>query len=60
MTPLLLLDDIFDKLDNERVSQIIHLVISPPFGQIFLSDTDSKRTEEIIREITPNYQIFKL
>ena len=60
VTPLLLLDDIFDKLDNERVSQIIHLVISPPFGQIFLSDTDSKRTEEIIREITPNYQIFKL
>ena len=38
--PILLLDDIFDKLDAERVERIIHLVSSEQFGQIFITDTD--------------------
>ncbi|HUH46086.1 MAG TPA: DNA replication and repair protein RecF, partial [Arenibacter sp.] len=44
-TPLLLLDDIFDKLDENRVAHIIHLVDEANFGQIFLSDTHADRTE---------------
>lgn len=39
ITPLLLLDDLFDKLDAERVHRIIELVSSPDFGQIFITDT---------------------
>ena len=39
-SPILLLDDIFDKLDNDRVKQLIQLVNNNLFGQIFISDTD--------------------
>ena len=39
-TPLLLLDDIFDKLDAQRVEQIVDIVSSDAFGQIFITDTN--------------------
>src|SRR5690606_3839907 len=51
MTPLLLLDDIFDKLDESRVEQLIKLVNEDRFGQIFISDTHPERTESIVRKI---------
>lgn len=59
-TPLLLLDDIFDKLDENRVSHIIRLVEEANFGQIFLSDTHADRTEKIVKNIHQSYKIFKL
>lgn len=59
-TPLLLLDDIFDKLDENRVTQIIDLVNDDNFGQLFISDTHADRTEDIIKEIHQTYKIFKL
>lgn len=59
-TPLLLLDDIFDKLDENRVSHIIRLVDEANFGQIFLSDTHADRTEHIVKNIHQSYKIFKL
>ena len=59
-TPLLLLDDIFDKLDENRVAHIIRLVDEANFGQIFLSDTHADRTENIIKNIHQSYKIFKL
>lgn len=58
--PILLLDDIFDKLDEQRVSQIIKLVDNENFGQIFISDTHADRTENAIKQVHQSYEIFKL
>ena len=58
--PILLLDDIFDKLDENRVAHIITLVEDENFGQIFLSDTHPERTENVVRAIHQSYKIFKL
>lgn len=60
ITPILLLDDIFDKLDESRVEQLIKLVNEERFGQIFISDTHPERTEGIIRKINSDSKIFKL
>ena len=60
VSPILLLDDIFDKLDENRVSQIINLVDDEHFGQIFISDTHAERTEDVIKQIHQSYKIFKL
>ena len=60
VTPILLLDDVFDKLDEQRVSQIIALVNQDEFGQIFITDTHAERTEEVIKQSNKPYQIFKL
>lgn len=59
-TPILLLDDIFDKLDEHRVSQIISLVDNDDFGQLFISDTHADRTENVVQNIHQSYKIFKL
>lgn len=60
VSPVLLLDDIFDKLDEHRVSQIIDLVDDTHFGQIFISDTHAERTENVIKQIHQSYKLFKL
>ncbi|AUC84493.1 DNA replication and repair protein RecF [Polaribacter sp. ALD11] len=60
VVPILLLDDIFDKLDEKRVLQIINLVNNDEFGQIFITDTHSERTENIVKQSNKPYQIFKL
>ena len=59
-TPILLLDDIFDKLDETRVAHIIKLVDDDHFGQIFLSDTHAERTEDVVKNIHQTYKVFKL
>lgn len=58
--PLLLLDDIFDKLDAERVGQIIRVVASDKFGQVFITDTNRGHIDEILREYAPEYKIFEV
>ena len=58
--PLLLLDDIFDKLDENRVAQLLQLVNDENFGQLFISDTNIKRTEEIIKQTNQTYKMFPL
>ncbi len=58
--PILLLDDIFDKLDENRVSQIVGLVDNDNFGQIFISDTHAERTENVVKSIRQSYKIFTL
>ncbi len=60
LKPILLLDDIFDKLDDLRVAQIIDLVNQDEFGQLFISDTHPERTEEVVKKTNQPYQIFKL
>lgn len=57
-TPLLLLDDIFDKLDASRVEQIIRLVGSDNFGQIFMTDTNREHLEDMLPEINKQYRSF--
>jgi len=58
--PILLLDDIFDKLDDLRVEQLINLVNNDHFGQLFISDTHEERTEEVVKRTQQTYKIFKL
>ena len=58
--PVLLLDDIFDKLDEGRVSHIISLVNQELFGQIFISDTHSERTENTVKRIHQTYALIAL
>ena len=55
--PILLLDDIFDRLDSERVERIVQLVQSERFGQIFITDTDRQHLTEILRP-NENARIF--
>ncbi|MDA3779179.1 MAG: DNA replication and repair protein RecF [Bacteroidales bacterium] len=58
--PILLLDDIFDKFDINRVKQIINLVSQNNFGQIFISDTSQDRLKIMLNEISINYKIFTI
>ena len=57
-TPLLLLDDIFDKLDARRVEQIVKLVGSEEFGQIFITDTNRDHLDRILASSEHDYKIF--
>ncbi|MET3537450.1 DNA replication/repair protein RecF [Chryseobacterium limigenitum] len=59
-TPILLLDDIFDKLDDHRVSQLIELVNQENFGQIFITDTHRERTESVVKNINEESIIFEI
>lgn len=59
-TPLLLLDDIFDKLDADRVEQIVKLVSSDSFGQIFITDTNRDHLDQILRTSALDYKIFRV
>jgi len=56
--PILLFDDIFDKLDSLRVKQIVHIIADHNFGQIFISDTNKLRLENILEEIGISYKLF--
>lgn len=58
--PVLLLDDIFDKLDENRVAQIIEMVDSESYGQIFISDTHAERTEAVVKATHQSYKLFQL
>lgn len=57
-TPILLLDDIFDKLDQERVKFIIDILLKEDYGQIFISDTNLYRVENILQILETNYHKF--
>ena len=57
-TPILLLDDIFDRLDASRVEQIIRLVSGDTFGQIFISDVNRGHLDRILASATGNYKLY--
>lgn len=59
-TPLLLLDDIFDRLDARRVEKIVSLVAGDQFGQIFITDTNREHLDKILEQLHGNYKIFKV
>ena len=57
-TPILLLDDIFDKLDSSRVEEIVKLVAGEEFGQIFITDTNREHLDQILAASSHDYKIF--
>uniref|UniRef100_UPI003216242A DNA replication/repair protein RecF n=1 Tax=uncultured Draconibacterium sp. TaxID=1573823 RepID=UPI003216242A len=58
--PILLLDDIFDKLDQQRVEQIIATVAGEQFGQIFITDTNREHLDSIIMKMKTDFRIFNV
>ncbi|HCY43509.1 MAG TPA: DNA replication and repair protein RecF [Prolixibacteraceae bacterium] len=60
LTPILLLDDIFDKLDKNRVEQIVKLVADDHFGQIFITDTNREHLDQMIGSLDTESQIFTI
>ncbi|MEC5394859.1 DNA replication/repair protein RecF [Bergeyella sp. RCAD1439] len=58
--PILLLDDIFDKLDDHRVAKLITLVNRENFGQIFITDTHRERTESVVKRINEESRLFEI
>lgn len=59
-TPILLLDDIFDKLDSSRVEQIITLVLDKDFGQIFITDTNRQHLDDILSRTASDYHLYEV
>jgi DNA replication and repair protein RecF len=58
--PILLLDDIFDKLDSSRVKQIVEIVAGDEFGQIFITDTNREHLDHILQQINKDSLIFTI
>lgn len=58
--PILLLDDIFDKLDSERVARILQIVAEDMFGQIFITDVNRNSIETMISEMGCKYRVFTI
>ncbi len=58
--PILLLDDLFDKLDAERVQRLLEIVASPDFGQIFISDCNPTRLETILSSTQTPYALYRV
>jgi DNA replication and repair protein RecF len=56
--PILLLDDIFDKLDETRIENLLQLIVNQSFGQIFISDTNAGRVQEVVTKLNADYKIF--
>jgi len=60
MTPILLLDDLFDKLDATRVERIIRLVSGDEFGQIFITDTNKQHLNQLLQRTGEDYRFFNI
>jgi DNA replication and repair protein RecF len=60
IAPILLLDDIFDKLDIERVERLIEFVTGNGFGQIFLTDSNKSRLDSLLKNTDADYRLFKM
>jgi len=58
--PLLLLDDIFDKLDDFRITKLVEMVASETFGQIFVTDARPERTMSIFEELNQEVKMFSI
>lgn len=58
--PILLLDDIFDKLDHGRVERLMKMVSDHIFGQVLITDTDEERIEKVFKNIPVNKSVFKI
>jgi len=59
-TPILLLDDVFEKLDEQRMSQLLHWVCTESDGQVFITDTHEQRLEAALKSVDKEFQLIKL
>ena len=59
-TPILLLDDIFDKLDAERVENIIREISEDDFGQIFITNTNHEHIDKLISKNSQDFRLFAI
>ncbi len=59
-SPILLLDDIFDKLDSKRVEFLLGYLLQEEYGQIFLSDTDHDRVQHLASQLTDDFRLFDI
>jgi len=57
-SPIMLLDDVFEKLDQERLKHLFKILTSDIFGQIFISDTENSRSAEILKELDIDFKSF--
>ena len=55
-----MLDDIFDKLDEKRVQNLVQLIVSQQFGQIFITDTHIERIEKLGTDLGINFKKFNI
>ncbi|MGM9870155.1 MAG: DNA replication/repair protein RecF [Sodaliphilus sp.] len=60
ITPILLLDDIFDKLDAKRVESIVKIVSDARFGQIFITDTNRTHLDKIVKQVSGDYAMYEV
>jgi len=60
LTPILLLDDIYDKLDDQRVKELMKLVSSDSFGQIFITDTHGDRLQKLFKKSDADFRSFRI
>ena len=58
--PILLLDDIFDKLDSNRVKELLKLLVNEAYGQIFISDTHPTRISDILQTLEVNFSSISI
>ena len=58
--PILLLDDVFDKLDDQRVMKLVRLVGDNHFGQVFITDTQRQRIERLFEDTDISHKIFEV
>jgi DNA replication and repair protein RecF len=58
--PLLLLDDIFDRLDDKRIARLLQLVADQTFGQVFLTDTSLERTDQVLAGVSSDIRRFRV
>lgn len=58
--PILLLDDIFDKLDAQRVSKIVEYVSGNELGQIFITDTNREHIDKLLAATIKDYKLFSV
>lgn len=60
IAPWLLLDDIFDKLDDRRIASMLEMVSAPEMGQVFLTDARPQRTESLLQQGSQAFQLISL
>ncbi len=60
ISPILLLDDIFDKLDANRVRQLVGLLLERNVGQVFITDTQRARIEEVVASFAVDFMVFEV
>lgn len=60
LSPILILDDVFEKLDQQRMQNLLQIVCTQSQSQVFISDTHAQRLRQAIQQLTTNFQLIQL